>query len=458
MPPILTSDASISELIDAIKAAPRLLGGPGCLVAKTVAVKSNRQWYNHVTVVALIPSGNRPATVDPIDLGLVQLIQRSLIIDDSFDLDALTLLVTGWRGAVGAETGYSLQETVHARRFYSDPVTDKFPGWEIQLHELVPDRPSFSLPDGPFLAPDRDVFAPDLPTLAGRWLEMPQWKDRNVLAHEYRVILEDRRACITTLVAKDAQLSVGLRTITEEPLYCGASITTFAGKEFHYVVQVADGRADFKFDSAVQRIDIWLMIQDGDALDRYSESPQRASWGRDRSIYNRPPELANPKLATLKAALLSGEGQGIEFKPFIRLRPRDAKSREVLVCGSAFANAGGGHLFMGVTDYGEPVGISAQLQKSYGNRCKNDMGCLRDAYVHDLKLLFSEGLNPPVEVVFDWFDIALTGVLRIHIRSSSGIPTYLIESGDIFTRVGATNRKVRPSRCHLTNNSSTIVA
>ncbi len=444
MPPILTSDASVSELLEAIKAAPRLLGGPGSLVARSVTVQSKGQWYNHGTAVALTPNDDCPKTVEPIDLGQVRLVQRSLAIDDSFDIDAFTTLVAGWRDTVGANTGYSFQETVQPRRFYSDPRTGKFPGWECKLYEILPDRPSFAVPNGPFLAPDRNIFAPDLPTLAAYWLKAPYWSDWNTISHEYRVILEDRRARITGLTATNAHLSVRVEAITTDLLYCGVSVTAFTGDEFRYVVQVEGGSAEFEFDSAVQQLDLWLMIQDGDALDRYSESPTRASWGRERSIYNRPPELANPSLATLKAALSSGEGQEIEFKPFICLRPRDRKSQEILECASAFANADGGHLFMGVTDYGEPVGIDTRLQRAYGSRCKNDIVCLRDAYIRDLKLLLNEGLNPPVDVAFDWFALALTSVLRIHVHSSPNITTHLIENGEIFTRVGATNRKVRP--------------
>lgn len=446
MPPILTSNASVSELLNAIKAAPQLLGGPGALVARSVVVESNGKWYNHGTVVALIPKDDCPKSVEQIELRQVRLVQRSLVIDDSVDLDAFRDLVTGWRDAVGAPTGYSLQETVQPRRFYSDPRTGSFPRWECNLSEVGVDRPSFAVPDGPLLAPDHNIFAPDVPILAAYWLKASHWSDRNTIGHECRIVIEDRRARITKLRAKNSHLSVVVEAITKEPLFCGASVTPFTGDDYGDFVQVAGGSAEFDFTSAVQRLDLWLMIPGGDALDRYTESPTSGSWGRELSIYNRPPELANPKLATLKVALSSGEGQSIEFKPFIRLRPRDPKSQEIPECVSAFANADGGDLFIGVNDYAEPEGIDdSKLRKCYGKRCQEDIACLRDAYIQDLRLLLNEGLIPPVTVTFDWFDIALTSVLRLHVSSSPAIKTHLIANGDIFARVGATNRKVRPA-------------
>lgn len=445
MSPRLRSEATLTELLSAIRGGPTLLGRPASLVVRSVAIQSSSDWFNHVTVATLVPSEGCPAGIQAIELDRVTLVEASLAIGKGFDLDTLRLLLTKWREVVGAPSGFSFQDTLQPRRFFSDAPTSKYPGWQCSLHELLPDKPSFSLPSGPFLAPDQDVFAPDVASLASYWLQSSDLADRHTIAHEYSLILEDRRGRIASFTAEDGTLTVNIDTMTDERLFCGLSATSYAGVQARFVREVSSNRAIFEFDSAVQELDLWLMLSDGYALDNYHESPWRASWGRERSIYNRPPELANPTLATLNAALTSGEGQRLEFKPFIRLRPRDPKSQEILKTSCGFANAQGGFLFLGVSDSAEPVGVDAGLRKSYAPACKNDLACLRDAYVRDLKLLLNEGLSPPLEVEFAWFDVALGSILRLEVSHSAGGVTHLIENGEIFRRVGATNHKLRPA-------------
>jgi predicted HTH transcriptional regulator len=55
------------------------------------------------------------------------------------------------------------------------------------------------------------------------------------------------------------------------------------------------------------------------------------------------------------AALIEGgEGQRVEFKPYVKLAPRDPKSIELVITACAFANSVGGSLLIGVTDQGCP--------------------------------------------------------------------------------------------------------
>lgn len=441
---VLFPSTRLSNLIEAIKDAEQLLGGPTSLVARSVAVYSNGKWHNYGSTVEHCLQSECPESVPPIEFDQVILTQGALSIAESFDLDSFRLLVAGWRDLVGAESGYSFQDSVQPRRFCSDLPKGRFPGWECNLFENLPHRESYSVPGGPFLAPDRDVFAPDVPSLAEFWLRHGRWRDRQNITHEYQLVLEDRRARMSGFTAAGADLTVRIDGLETKGLFCGAAVRSFAGIENRYVTPIADGRAEFHFPYAVQELDLWVMLPGGYALDSYHESPSQAAWGREHSIYNRPPEIADPKVAALKAALSAGESQTVEFKPFIRLRPRDPKAREILETASAFANSAGGDLFVGVTDYAEPVGIGVDLQKSYGARCKNDLTCLRDEYVRDLKLLLNEGVVPPLAIECKWFNLALNSVLCVRVPRSD-VMTHLIENGEIFVRVGATNRKVRPS-------------
>jgi hypothetical protein len=48
-----------------------------------------------------------------------------------------------------------------------------------------------------------------------------------------------------------------------------------------------------------------------------------------------------------------------------------------------------------------------------------------------------------VSVTFEWRSIALADVLLVRVEPSPTL-TSLIQGGDMFRRVGATNRKLRP--------------
>jgi hypothetical protein len=69
---------------------------------------------------------------------------------------------------------------------------------------------------------------------------------------------------------------------------------------------------------------VWLMADDGEVLDRYAETPAHASWGRENAVYNGP-AIMNRHSPAAGALIDLGEGQRIEFKPYVRLSPRDPK-------------------------------------------------------------------------------------------------------------------------------------
>jgi len=191
-----------------------------------------------------------------------------------------------------------------------------------------------------------------------------------------------------------------------------------------------------------KRLDLWVTLDGGYPLDHYHESPQRASWGADQSLFNLPPR-GSPELLPIGQALASGESDVLEFKPYIRFRPRDTKADELLETASAFSNTIGGDIYIGVNDYGEPQGIERDLARDYGKKYRGSPKRLQGSYERDLKKIIIEGLTPTIRPEFKWHDIAHRLILQVRV-SKSPVPVSLL-SGDAFRRVGATNRKLRPS-------------
>jgi len=230
--------------------------------------------------------------------------------------------------------------------------------------------------------------------------------------------------------------------MTPEPLYCGALVKTLAGNEQTHVAPVVASKAHFDLGESVQNFSTWVMLGDGQPLDSYEETPRLATWGAERALFNRPRSSDVAARTPLDVALMGGETQNVEFKPFIRLNPREKKSDELLETVCAFSNADGGSVFLGVTDYADPVGIDTDLRKLYGQRCAADAECLKDSYAKDLKRLFQEGLIPAIIPAFVWHELAHRWILAILVGASDSY-VCLGRTGEIFKRVGATNRKVR---------------
>lgn len=159
-------------------------------------------------------------------------------------------------------------------------------------------------------------------------------------------------------------------------------------------------------------------------------------------MYNGPAMMTRHWPAAV-ALIDGGEGQRVEFKPYVKLSPRDPKSIELVITACAFANSVGGSLLIGVTDHGLPKGVNGGWMKAYGGECRSDVDCLRNAYARDVRQLLREKLVPEISLSFEWHQVALNEILEVRVAPADGLVS-LVESGEIFKRVGATNRKMRP--------------
>jgi predicted HTH transcriptional regulator len=70
--------------------------------------------------------------------------------------------------------------------------------------------------------------------------------------------------------------------------------------------------------------------------------------------------------------------------------------------------------------------------------------CLRNAYARDVRQLIREKLVPQVGLSFEWHQIALNEILEVRVARADEHVS-LVESGEIFKRVGATSQKMRPN-------------
>jgi predicted HTH transcriptional regulator len=149
-------------------------------------------------------------------------------------------------------------------------------------------------------------------------------------------------------------------------------------------------------------------------------------------------------------ACRNGEGPRVEFKPFIK--PDNDKLQEVIRTVAAFANADGGHIFLGISDGCEIDGINeslGELMQSVPDEdaCKQYLGTLggkiREEIKGDVHLAFS--------------NVAINGrwIAVIDVAEAEEKPiTTRREERVLYVRRGSTNAKARPEEWKAIINSA----
>ena len=136
-----------------------------------------------------------------------------------------------------------------------------------------------------------------------------------------------------------------------------------------------------------------------------------------------------------ESALADLQGRGserdcVEFKPFIK--PHDEKEREIVRTLVAFANSGGGRLYIGVADDGEPQGKRALFEIAKGVRAAETRRQLADR----VRILAAEMTKPVVECRVDETEVSGHPIILVTVPAGSS-PPYANQGDEIFTRRGA---------------------
>jgi len=179
----------------------------------------------------------------------------------------------------------------------------------------------------------------------------------------------------------------------------------------------------------VARVELYLVDESNDLLD----SAELKNSGVD---YETPDgELTLSDL--VEADLESGENEFIEFKPWIQRN--DPKENEILKTIVAFANSGGGRLYLGVKNDGS-VQKGSSLRKAFNGNETDPLKRAQDR----ITTLVRENLEPVPEVNIIETEYAGEPIVVVEVAEGAD-PPYATHSHDIYIRRGATNRKPAPS-------------
>ncbi len=144
---------------------------------------------------------------------------------------------------------------------------------------------------------------------------------------------------------------------------------------------------------------------------------------------------ATTALADLRGR--SRENERVEFKPFIK--QKSDKEAEIVRTLVAFANSGGGRLYVGVTDDGEPQGRRALRDLVKGQESKQTLQELAAR----IRVLAAERTQPVVQCDIELLEVLDEPVILVTVPVGASRP-YANEKGDIHVRRGARSYKADP--------------
>jgi hypothetical protein len=249
------------------------------------------------------------------------------------------------------------------------------------------------------------------------------------------IFMPECRARFESIVRSGAVLSVRTKQTSDLRLELRVSGGWKRPRGYTSIsLPISDSSVELEIPYEALGVDLWIVGPRGNVFD-YHREEKLWSLGQERILRPRLEEPADSTEA-LRQSLLYGEGEGIEFKPFVEIG--SAKMREVIRTVVAFANTRGGSILLGVHDDCSVTGIERQLSKNtHGLGQPLDDACRQ--YEGALRQTINGALNRtlPLETVRAEFEGHV--VLTIRVPEGDSKPYYELQTKQIFIRRGANN-------------------
>lgn len=217
------------------------------------------------------------------------------------------------------------------------------------------------------------------------------------------------------------------------------------GKIYHFEADVKNALASLPVPADAERFEYYLMDTSGTVYDfhredQFSRNAMNATilGALDRSVIDQVRSAAN-----------EGEGQRIEFKPFIDLEKKAAspgqktKLREVAITAVAFANSNGGHIYLGVDDDCSLTGVDQKLQEW---ACATLTTNVIEQYLGALKSKLKGLIQGELSLRVSHAQVDGATILVLEIPEANAKPACLQHDFFLYVRSGASNRRVPPDQ------------
>lgn len=435
---------------DEVSARIRALPENETLRRRAILSRGECDWRTAlITLEALSTDASRPARAAPISFD-------DLVLEESWlrPHEAVEFLAALSEG--GAVLGPARATLRHPQHWSLERLTANnsvMPGAGIVAQGALQFEKQFSY--GIFLSADGAYF-PSLDDAIRHWSPFSpcHGADDGRLGN-ILISLPEQRARFETVSARDNMLQISLagEALTSGDIRLAVAVS-IDGKIANERCIIDRASIETPLFSPHDWWDVALSTKDGELLDKWSSRDFARVRGTE-SAERLPLE------ALVRQALDTGEGQRVEFKPFVDLPPKTkargaekADLKKLSECARtavAMANAGGGHILMGVTDDCALSGNYAKIT-NWG-ACDLTEGLL-DEYRRALLVSLNDHIVTDAPLTVKGVSIDGANILLIEIPPVQGVVAELAGDTNYYVRRGASNRRVPPSEWRRTRPRS----
>lgn len=301
--------------------------------------------------------------------------------------------------------------------------------WSLRFHDEV-----FGVA-GELLSPMQPYY-PDMHEAIKDWLPYPVYQHRDSRKGEIILLLPETRAYFSDAVPYGNSIDLHIAGAEADNLSLEVKGAWWGEEGIHHFSEnVSGGRAQLNVPVDASRLDYVLVDSAGVVYDFQQEDGYRHT-GLGRKLKTKEDRtLAN----MVREACQSGEGQKIEFKPFIDSSNR--KLVEVVRTVVAFANTQGGRIFLGINDGCEVEGIDVHLRKRYGVEVDESV-CVR--YLGEIRSGIRDELRSDVKMEFGQVTVDGVWIAVVSVAEADDKPVTIQQDKSLYIRRGASNVKASP--------------
>jgi hypothetical protein len=281
-------------------------------------------------------------------------------------------------------------------------------------------------------------FFDDGATAIGEWIGLRNWHgSADARVGEGFVFLPETRAVFGRMTRPE-QTSVHV-DVVRRPGYDHAlrlkGEVVGLRSTFRIDVPVGAAGAEVPVPADARRLSLLLIASDNTVLDVHSESEAGVA-GQARALSSGDTE---EDVLGLGEVIDGGENDHTEFKSYVD--PQDKKKfEEVVRTVIAFANAQGGRLLLGVSDYGEVLGVDGDLVQA-PEKARDGSDAVV-AYMRAIDGRLRQLVAPTPAFTIDAQRVKGQTVVVIDVEEHGAKPCERADTHGMFVRRGATNRVI----------------
>ncbi len=351
---------------------------------------------------------------------------------DEAVLHRIEQIVSGTGAIANAAVGRTFTHATLTRKF--DAAIRGWGGWEFssRVDHTAQERETY-LRQEPLLAfglrPYNSAFEAIL-----RWVFEEKNTDfyppgnRAPNQGEFLTLVADTRARIVRaewlpgLVNAEVELGVDPREVEAQFLFAGAEddTRTLNTGSLSLKCEVPEGTRTTR---------LMLVHSTNDCISKILLNGEYDTYG--------PQPLALSAIRKAELDLKEGENDHVEYKPWVSPKSPE-KEAELVETIIAFANTGGGRLYVGAADSGNPLGDTA-LSKAF--KVESDMAAIQQA--ERIKSLKREKIKPVPPVRVELITVFGERLVLVEVERGSRRPYSTFEN-KVFVRKGGSNRLADP--------------